>query len=185
LRNAYAMREHADAKRALDSLLHQLMHLNPSAARSLEEGMDETLTVHQLRVPPKLRSSVASTNLIESAFSIVETVCRHVKRWQGGDQHLRWVASGLLWAESSSIMNFESLVSTRNRASSSPTVAFLAGATRDENRRDVERRSVAFAPGRRARSAPAGIWAFLDSARLGTRATCRPSMGWNKGAKAD
>jgi putative transposase len=38
--------------------------------------------------------------LIESAFSIVETVCRNLKRWQSGDQHLRWVASGLLWAES-------------------------------------------------------------------------------------
>jgi putative transposase len=76
------------------------MHLNPSAARSLEEGKDETLTVHRLRVPSKLRPSLASTNLIESAFSIVETVCRNVKRWQGGDQYLRWVASGLLWAES-------------------------------------------------------------------------------------
>jgi hypothetical protein len=29
----------------------------------------------------------------------VETVCRNVKRWHGGDQRLRWVASGLLWAE--------------------------------------------------------------------------------------
>ena len=35
-----------------------------------------------------------------SAFSTVETVCRNVKRWQGCDQYLRWVASGLLWAES-------------------------------------------------------------------------------------
>jgi len=100
LRNAYAMREHADAERALASVLHELMHLNPSAARSLEEGAPETLTVHRLRVPAKLRPSLASTNLIESAFSIVETVCRNVKRWQGGDQYLRWVASGLLWAES-------------------------------------------------------------------------------------
>jgi len=100
LRNAYAMREYTDAKRAVDSLLHQLMHLNPSAARSLQEGMEETLTVHRLRVPSKLRASLASTNIIESAFSTVETVCRNVKRWQGGDQYLRWVASGLLWAES-------------------------------------------------------------------------------------
>jgi putative transposase len=100
LRNAYATRDYRDAQRALDLLLHQLMHLNPSAARSLEEGKDETLAVHRLRVPSKLRSSLASTNLIESAFSIVETVCRNVKRWQGGDQYLRWVASALLWAES-------------------------------------------------------------------------------------
>ncbi len=100
LRNAYAMREYADAKRALDALLHQLMHLNPSAARSLEEGLEETLTVHRLRVPDKLREKLDTTNIIESAFSTVETVCRNVKHWQDGDQRLRWVASGLLWAES-------------------------------------------------------------------------------------
>jgi putative transposase len=37
--------------------------------------------------------------VIESAFSIVETVCRNVKRWRAGDQMERWVASGLLVAE--------------------------------------------------------------------------------------
>jgi putative transposase len=56
--------------------------------------------LHRLRLPEKLRITLANTNLIESAFSTVETVCRNVKRWQGGDQYLRWVASGLLWAES-------------------------------------------------------------------------------------
>lgn len=101
MQNAYQMRDYADAQRALDALLHQLMHLNPSAARSLEEGLAETLTLHRLRLPTKLRISLASTNLIESAFSMVETVCRNVKRWQGGDPHLRWIASALLWAESS------------------------------------------------------------------------------------
>jgi len=100
MRNAYAMQEYADARKGLDSLLRQLMDLNPSAARSLEEGMEDTLTVHRLRLPAKLRRTLNSTNLIESAFSTVETVCRNVKRWQGGDQYLRWVASGLLWAES-------------------------------------------------------------------------------------
>jgi putative transposase len=100
MRNAYAMLEQVHAKAALDVLHRELMHLNPSAARSLEEGIEETLTVHRLRVPEKLRRTLASTNLIESAFSTVETVCRNVKRWRGGDQYLRWVASGLLWAES-------------------------------------------------------------------------------------
>ena len=111
LSSAYQMREYVDAKRALDSLLHQLMHLNPSAARSLEEGLNDKLTVHRLRVPHKLREKLASTNIIESAFSIVETVCRHVKRWHDGDQRLRWVASGLLWAESrwNRIHNFSEL----------------------------------------------------------------------------
>jgi len=75
------------------------MHLNPSAARSLEEGFEETLTVHKLRVPDQLRRTLSCTNVIESAFSIVETVCRNVKRWREGDQIERWVGSGLLVAE--------------------------------------------------------------------------------------
>jgi len=100
MRNAYATLDYSSAKRALDRLLRELQELNPSAARSLEEGAEETLTVHRVRVPAKLRANLSSTNLIESAFSVVETACRNVKRWQGGDQHLRWIASGLLWAES-------------------------------------------------------------------------------------
>jgi putative transposase len=99
LQNAYAMAEYSDAKRALERLHRELMELNPSAARSLEEGMEETLTVHRLRVPAPLRRTLASTNVIESAFSIVETVCRNVKRWRAGDHLERWVGSGLLVAE--------------------------------------------------------------------------------------
>ena len=99
LQNAYAMAEYADAKCALEKLHRELMDLNPSAARSLEEGMEETLTVHKLRVPDQLRRTLSSTNVIESAFSIVETVCRNVKRWRPCDQIERWVASGLLVAE--------------------------------------------------------------------------------------
>lgn len=97
---AYNMREYSDARRLLDLLHRDLMDLNPSAARSLEEGLEETLSIHRLRIPPLLRTSLASTNLIESAFSVVETVCRNVKRWQGGDQYLRWVGSGLIYVES-------------------------------------------------------------------------------------
>jgi hypothetical protein len=75
---------YAAAKQALNALHRELMDLNPSAARSLGEGMEETLTVHRLRL---------------SAFSIVEQVCKNVKRWHGGDQRERWVGSGLLVAE--------------------------------------------------------------------------------------
>jgi transposase-like protein len=99
LQNAYALVDYTDAKRALDRLHRELMDLNPSAARSLEEGMEETLTVHQLRVPDQLRRTLCCTNVIESASSIVETVCRNVKRWRPGDQIERWVGSGLLVAE--------------------------------------------------------------------------------------
>ena len=99
LQNAYSMTGYAEAKRALDQLHRELMDLNPSAARSLEEGMEETLTVHKLRVPEQLRRTLCCTNVIESAFSVVETVCRNVKRWRDGDHIERWVGSGLLVAE--------------------------------------------------------------------------------------
>ena len=99
LNAAYALEDHAAAKQALNTLHRELMDLNPSAARSLGEGMEETLTVHRLRVPMQLRKTLASTNVIESAFSIVEQVCKNVKRWHGGDQRERWVGSGLLVAQ--------------------------------------------------------------------------------------
>src|SRR3954467_11368365 len=99
LNAAYALENHAAAKQALNLLHRELMDLNPSAARSLGEGMEETLTVHRLHVPMQLRKTLASTNVIESAFSIVETVCRNVKHWHGGDQRERWVGSGLLVAQ--------------------------------------------------------------------------------------
>jgi len=99
LNAAYRMEDHAAAKLALTQLHRELMDLNPSAARSLEEGLEETLTVHRLHIPFQLRKSLASTNIIESAFSIVERVCSNVKRWHGGDQRERWVGSGLLVAE--------------------------------------------------------------------------------------
>jgi len=99
LNAAYALEDYAAAKQALDQLHRELMDLNPSAARSLGEGMAETLTVHRLRVPMQLRKTLASTNVIESAFSIVEQVCKNVKRWHGGDQRERWVGSGLLVAQ--------------------------------------------------------------------------------------
>jgi putative transposase len=99
LNAAYALEEYAAAREALNGLHHELMHLNPSAARSLGEGLEETLTVHRLHVPQQLRLTLASTNVIESAFSIVERVCLNVKRWHSGDQRERWVGSGLLVAE--------------------------------------------------------------------------------------
>jgi putative transposase len=74
------------------------MDLNPSAARSLGEGLEETLT-DRLHVPMQLRKTLASTNVIELAFSIVERVCRNVKRWHGGDQRERWVGLTLDRAE--------------------------------------------------------------------------------------
>ena len=99
--NAYAMSHYGDAQKALEKLHRELMELNPSAARSLEEGREETLTVHRLGLDDLLRSTLATTNPIESAFSVVGRVCGRVKRWRGGDQRERWVGAGLWLAEKS------------------------------------------------------------------------------------
>lgn len=41
LQSAYSMADYEDSRRALERLHHELMHLNPSAARSLEQGLEE------------------------------------------------------------------------------------------------------------------------------------------------
>ncbi len=61
--------------------------------------MEETLNQASSLRPDAFRKTLATTNVIESAFSIVERVCRNVKRWHGGDQRERWVGSGLLVAQ--------------------------------------------------------------------------------------
>ena len=100
MRVAYSMEEAVDAKNELMKLHDELLQTNPSAAGSLAEGMDETLTTLELRLPTQLNRSLSSTNGIESSFSVVERICEQVKRWQGSDHRLRWVASALLFVES-------------------------------------------------------------------------------------
>ena len=100
MRAAYMKQEAADARQGLYKLHDELMEENPSAAGSLAEGLEETLTLLELGVTPRLRRSLASTNGIESGFAMVQEICRQVKRWQGSDHRLRWVGSALLFAES-------------------------------------------------------------------------------------
>jgi len=99
MRNAYAMSSYTDAKAALEKIFRQLERINPSAARSLEEGLEETLTVHRLGIGGFLRRKLVTTNAIESCLSTAQQVARNVKRWREGDQPLRWTATGLLEAE--------------------------------------------------------------------------------------
>lgn len=99
IRTAYAMKNLDQAKAQLEKTVEWLEGINPSAAESLREGLDETLTLHRLGLPEELRKSFQSTNLIESALSVTSTVAGRVKRWRSGDMRLRWIAAGLLAAE--------------------------------------------------------------------------------------
>lgn len=60
----------------------------------------ETLTVIRLGVPSLLRTTLVSTNPIESIFDKVRSKSSRVKNWSSGnDQVSRWSATMLLDAE--------------------------------------------------------------------------------------
>jgi transposase-like protein len=99
LQAAYAHPLYADAKRALQQLGRELTRVNVSAARSLEEGLEETLTLHRLGVYPALGLSFKTTNLIETIMARVEATTLRVDRWRTSDQKLRWCAAALLAIE--------------------------------------------------------------------------------------
>jgi putative transposase len=92
--------DYDEARKRLPTTARWLDRLNPDAAASLREGMEETLTVVRLGVPDGLRRTLATTNPIESAFSVAQNVTRRVKRWREGDMRQRWCVAGLIRAES-------------------------------------------------------------------------------------
>ncbi len=89
----------ATAERQLVNLARALEEAHPSAAASLLEGLQETLTVKSLGLPEPLSRSLATTNAIENLNGTVRRVAGRVKRWRGGTMVLRWVASGVLEAQ--------------------------------------------------------------------------------------
>ena len=99
LQAAWAHPAHADAKRALDQLYRELRRVNESAAASLAEGLDETLTLHRLGVFPELGVSFKTTNLIESVMARIEAKTQRIARWRTSDQKLRWCAAALWHTE--------------------------------------------------------------------------------------
>ena len=100
LRDAYRHNiSYEAAKRALDKLKSELHNINPSALRSLNEGLEETLSLHKLSLYSELGKSFASTNCIESVMSQLGQYTDKVDRWRGGDHIQRWAAAGLLELE--------------------------------------------------------------------------------------
>jgi transposase-like protein len=99
LKAAYAMKTYDDAKEALVRIVVELDRINESAANSLREGLEETLTVQRLGLPDVLRKSFSNTNIIESAFSVGRDMMHNVKRWSTNDQVHRYLATALLEAE--------------------------------------------------------------------------------------
>ena len=99
LRAAWKMNSYEEAKKELRSLVRHLDTVNSSAARSVEEGLEETITLHRLKVPDQLRRALRTTNQIENAFSTTRERCRNVKRWRKGDMAARWAGTMLIDAQ--------------------------------------------------------------------------------------
>ena len=96
LQQAYAQPTYAEAKAALEGIRRELKRLNESAVRSLDEGLEETLTLHRLGAGLALRRNLATTNGLESIFALVEQRTGKVDRWQNSNQKQRWLAAALL-----------------------------------------------------------------------------------------
>ena len=95
MRLAYHAESALKAEGELQALARELDKTHPGAAASLREGMPETLTVLQLKVPPTLARTLRSTNTIESMIEICREHSKNVKRWRDGTMALRWCAAGM------------------------------------------------------------------------------------------
>jgi len=90
--------------------------INQSAVSSLDEGFEETLTLHRLKVFNTLGISLKTTNCIESINSQLSYYTHRVSYWKNSFQRQRWVATALLEIEPSlrKIKGYRSLPTLRS-----------------------------------------------------------------------
>lgn len=98
-RHALALKDDAEARKALDELEAWLGQINESAAASLREAKEQLLTLHRLQVPELLRRTLHSTNPIESMFATVRDCEGNIKRYRGSRMSQRWLGAVLIHAE--------------------------------------------------------------------------------------
>ena len=96
LQAAYDQPTYDKAKRALGKVRAELALLNVSAASSLDEGLEETLTLHRLGVFQQLGTSLKTTKTLESIHARVESRTAKVDHWRNSEQKQRWLATALL-----------------------------------------------------------------------------------------
>ena len=111
LQRAYSEPEYGVAKRRLYEIQNELVKINRSAAKSLEEGLEETLTMHKLGLVEELGRSFTTTNLIENLNSQLMKYLRRIKRWTNAEMKARWIAVALVEIEGKMrrVNNYEKL----------------------------------------------------------------------------
>jgi transposase-like protein len=95
IQTAWGLTDTKQAERTLRGIAAELETAHPSAAKSLREGLTETLTLIDLNTDPLLARSLKSTNAIESMNSMARGMCGNVKHWQSGTMALRWMAAAM------------------------------------------------------------------------------------------
>ena len=96
LQRAYERPTYEEAKRDLNAIRSELEELNQSAVASLDEGFEETLTLHRLGVFALVGRSLKTTNVLESVNAQAEQRCGRVDHWRNSNQKQRWLAAALL-----------------------------------------------------------------------------------------
>ncbi|MCC7069902.1 MAG: IS256 family transposase [Deltaproteobacteria bacterium] len=96
IRQAYKTKEIDRARRQLENLARALEKDHPSAAASVREGLEETLTIKKFALPDALTRTLSTTNPIENLNGGIRRVCKRVTTWKGGTMILRWVGASLV-----------------------------------------------------------------------------------------
>jgi putative transposase len=111
LNHAYNAETYEVALKELVSIYNDLSRINRNAANSLQEGLEETLTLHRLGLNEDFKQSFSTTNIIENLNSQIGKYTRKVKHWKTSDQRQRWIAVSLLEAEQKMhrVNNFKNL----------------------------------------------------------------------------
>ena len=137
MRAAWSLTDPELAEQRLRLLATELDRTWPDAARSLREGLDDTLTLTRLGITGQLANTSCSTNPCKSMLEIVRYTQRNVKRWRDGDMRRRWTAAGMLVAE----QQFRRITGYRDLAKLVIAIerhTLLATSTNADRREDAE-----------------------------------------------
>jgi len=100
IHQAYSLNGYEECKTSMNNIVNWLSKISHNASESLKEGLDDILTLHRIAMPPELRKSFYTTNVIDSAFANPKLRVRRVKRWRkSNDMIKRWAGSHLLEQE--------------------------------------------------------------------------------------
>ena len=99
LQQAYQETDYKKARQQLEQIAEDLKQHNLHASRSVQEGLEQTLTMQRLGLMKEVGRSFCTTNCIENLNSQIEKYVRKVKRWMNSDQRYRWVIMAITEAE--------------------------------------------------------------------------------------